>query len=50
VFNQGNGPGRTALFGGTLSDPVGIPAVTVSYDDGVALSAAGTEVKLVTRR
>lgn len=48
VFNQGDNPGREALFGGTLAEPVGIPAVTVSYDDGVALTAAGTEVRLTT--
>lgn len=48
VFNQGDNAGREALFGGTLAEPVGIPAVTVSYQDGVALTAGGTQIRLTT--
>jgi len=45
IFNQGNGtpeanPDRFGLFAGTLGVPVGIPAVSVSYDFGAALVAA----------
>ncbi|MBJ7330566.1 MAG: M20/M25/M40 family metallo-hydrolase [Solirubrobacteraceae bacterium] len=50
VFNQGNGgPDRTDLFAGTLGDPVGIPAVSVSFARGQELNAAGTEVHIVTQ-
>jgi Zn-dependent M28 family amino/carboxypeptidase len=37
VFNQGNTPARTALFGGTLSAAYtgGIPVFSTSYDRGV---------------
>jgi Zn-dependent M28 family amino/carboxypeptidase len=42
VMNQGNtpGPDRQDLFFGTLGNPVGIPAVSISYPRGVAF--AGT--------
>ncbi|MFC0534050.1 M28 family peptidase [Phytohabitans kaempferiae] len=45
IFNQGNGtpeanPDRYGLFLGTLGGPVGIPAVSVSYETGAALVAA----------
>ncbi|MGN9909694.1 M28 family peptidase [Phytohabitans sp. LJ34] len=45
IFNQGNGtpeanPDRFGLFTGTLGVPVGIPAVSISYDLGAALVAA----------
>jgi Zn-dependent M28 family amino/carboxypeptidase len=50
VMNQGNGtreanPDRYELYGGNLGQPVGIPAVSVSFDLGVEL-AAGTTVSL----
>ncbi|GFJ94868.1 aminopeptidase [Phytohabitans rumicis] len=42
IMNQGNttGPDRQDLFFGTLGNPVGIPAISVSYPMGVAF--AGT--------
>ncbi|WP_275540804.1 MULTISPECIES: M28 family metallopeptidase [unclassified Micromonospora] len=44
VMNQGNGtpeanPDRYDLFAGTLGAPVGIPAVSVSYDAGAQFAA-----------
>ncbi len=44
VFNQGNGDrvanvDRYELFAGTLGGPVGIPAVSVSYETGAAFAA-----------
>ncbi|MGW0506907.1 M28 family metallopeptidase [Micromonospora sp. NPDC003241] len=44
VMNQGNGtpeanPDRWDLFAGTLGAPVGIPAVSVSYDTGAQFAA-----------
>ena len=51
IFNQGDNPtpARSAVFAGTLGAPVGIPAVSVSFDDGVELSAAGTTVHIKTQ-
>ncbi|MCW2747789.1 MAG: aminopeptidase [Nocardioidaceae bacterium] len=48
IFNEGN-PGRTDLLVGTLADPVDIPVVGLSYEDGVALFDA-TESGPVTAR
>ncbi|WP_341719277.1 M28 family peptidase [Micromonospora sp. FIMYZ51] len=44
IMNQGNGtpeanPDRYDLFAGTLSAPVGIPTVAVSYDTGTQFAA-----------
>ncbi|BCJ58314.1 M28 family peptidase [Micromonospora endophytica] len=44
IMNQGNGtpeanPDRYELFAGTLSAPVGIPTVSVSYDTGAQFAA-----------
>ncbi|WP_233513574.1 M28 family metallopeptidase [Micromonospora craterilacus] len=44
IMNQGNGtpeanPDRWELFAGTLGAPVGIPAVSVSYDTGAQFAA-----------
>jgi Zn-dependent M28 family amino/carboxypeptidase len=47
IFNEGQ-EGRTELLTGTLGNPVGIPVVGVSYDDGVALSEGGT-VRVTTK-
>ncbi|WP_433379145.1 M28 family peptidase [Actinoplanes sp. CA-142083] len=48
IMNQGNttGPDRQDLFFGTLGNPVGIPAISVSYPQGVAF--AGTADLTVT--
>jgi Zn-dependent M28 family amino/carboxypeptidase len=48
IMNQGNttGPDRTDLFAGTLGAPVGIPAISISYPQGVAF--AGTAGLTVT--
>ncbi len=48
VMNQGNTttPDRQDLYFGTLGDPVGIPAIAVSYPQGVAF--AGTADLTVT--
>lgn len=53
IMNQGNGtreanPDRFALFSGTLSAPVGIPAISVSFDTGAQFAAtAGLVVRIV---
>ncbi len=43
IFNQGNTPARSGLIVGTLGglDIVAIPVVGASFDQGVALAAAG---------
>jgi Zn-dependent M28 family amino/carboxypeptidase len=48
VMNQGdlNTPARMDLFLGNLGTPVGIPAVSVSYPQGVALATPGTAVQI----
>ncbi len=49
IFNEGQ-EGRQELLTGTLGDPVGIPVVGISYEDGVALSeAAGATVHVTTK-
>jgi Zn-dependent M28 family amino/carboxypeptidase len=52
IFNQGNTPGRVDLIVGTLGDEfaglIEIPVVGASFADGVALSAAGTQVHIFT--
>ena len=49
IFNEGQ-EGRQELLTGTLGDPVGIPTVGISYEDGVALSeAAGATVHVTTK-
>jgi Zn-dependent M28 family amino/carboxypeptidase len=51
VMNQGNttGTDRQDLFFGTLGNPVGIPAVAVSYPQGVAFAGtAGLNVTITT--
>ena len=51
VMNQGNttGTDRQDLFFGTLGNPVGIPAVSVSYPQGVAFAGtAGLNVTITT--
>jgi Zn-dependent M28 family amino/carboxypeptidase len=48
IFNEGQ-EGRQELLTGTLGDPVGIPVVGISYEDGVALSeTAGATVRVTT--
>ena len=48
IFNQGNDPTRLGLIVGTLggTDVVGIPVVGASFDDGVALSQAGSTARV----
>ncbi|WP_374271137.1 M28 family peptidase [Actinoplanes sp. M2I2] len=51
VMNQGDttGPDRQDLFAGTLGEPVGIPAIGVSYPQGVAFAGtAGLTVTITT--
>ena len=51
VMNQGNttGTDRQDLFFGTLGTPVGIPAVAVSYPQGVAFAGTpGLNVTITT--
>ncbi|NRQ50696.1 M20/M25/M40 family metallo-hydrolase [Aeromicrobium stalagmiti] len=49
IFNEGQ-EGRQELLTGTLGDPVDIPVVGISYDDGVALNeAAGATVRVTTK-
>src|SRR3954454_17102507 len=50
VMNQGNtsAADRNDLFAGTLGAPVSIPAVSVSYANGVDLTGAGTTARIVT--
>lgn len=45
IFNEGQ-EGRTELLTGTLGDPVGIPVVGVSYEDGVALAQTPSTVRV----
>ena len=49
-MNQGNtaGADRNNLFAGTLGGPVRIPAVAVSYANGVELSTGSPTVHLIT--
>ncbi|MDA0183942.1 M28 family peptidase [Solirubrobacter phytolaccae] len=51
VFNQGDSadPERTDLFAGTLGVAVGIPSVSVSYAEGVALQGATVHLDTSTR-
>ncbi|XVU28803.1 M28 family metallopeptidase [Actinoplanes sp. CA-054009] len=49
IMNQGNttAPDRNDLFAGTLGGPVGIPAISVSYPQGVAFAGtAGLNVTI----
>jgi Zn-dependent M28 family amino/carboxypeptidase len=48
MFNEGQ-PGRDELLTGTLGNPVGIPVVGVSYEDGAALAAAGVTARVTTK-
>jgi Zn-dependent M28 family amino/carboxypeptidase len=50
IMNQGDtdAPDRNDLFQGTLGNPVGIPAISVSFPLGQELSAAGTRVSIHT--
>ena len=51
IMNQGNLPERTDLFGGTLGQPVGIPAISVSFPFGAALNdliGDGLQLHVVT--
>jgi Zn-dependent M28 family amino/carboxypeptidase len=51
IMNQGNttGPDRQDLFLGTLGNPVGIPAVSISYPQGVAFAGIpGLNVTITT--
>jgi len=47
IFNQGNTPAREGLIIGTLAPfTVGIPVVGASFDQGVALSQAGSQASI----
>lgn len=53
IMNQGDGtpqtdPSRFELFSGTLSDPVGIPAVSVAFDTGVEFANTSGVVVRIT--
>ncbi|WP_250031423.1 M28 family peptidase [Paractinoplanes maris] len=51
IMNQGNtdGPDRQDVFLGTLGEPVGIPAIGISYPQGVAFAGtAGLTVTITT--
>jgi Zn-dependent M28 family amino/carboxypeptidase len=48
MFNEGQ-PGRDELLTGTLGNPVGIPVVGVSYEDGAALAGAGVTARVTTK-
>ena len=48
LFNEGQ-PGRDELLTGTLGNPVGIPVVGVSYEDGAALAGAGVTARVTTK-
>jgi Zn-dependent M28 family amino/carboxypeptidase len=51
IFNQGNtaDPDRNDLFAGTLGQAVGIPAVAVSYTEGVGLQGATVRLAAETQ-
>ncbi len=50
IFNQGNDPTREALIIGTLEPtPVDIPVVGASFQQGVALAAAGSTASISVR-
>jgi Zn-dependent M28 family amino/carboxypeptidase len=48
IFNEGQ-PGRDGLLTGTLGNPVDIPVVGVSYEDGAALAEAGVTARVTTK-
>ncbi|MET1062719.1 MAG: M28 family metallopeptidase [Aeromicrobium sp.] len=48
IFNEGQ-EGRTELLTGTLGEPVGIPVVGTSYEDGVALAAAPSTARVTAK-
>ncbi|WP_332662449.1 M28 family peptidase [Aeromicrobium sp.] len=48
MFNEGQ-PGRDGLLTGTLGNPVDIPAVGVSYEDGAALAEPGVTARVTTK-
>ena len=48
MFNEGQ-PGRDELLTGTLGDPVDIPVVGVSYEDGATLAADGVTARVTTK-
>ncbi len=48
IFNEGQ-PGRDELLTGTLGNPIGIPVVGVSYEDGAALAEAGVTAQVTTK-
>jgi Zn-dependent M28 family amino/carboxypeptidase len=51
IFNQGNGPSREGLITNGTLDPfeVGIPVVAASFQQGVALAAAGSTATISVR-
>lgn len=48
MFNEGQ-PGRDGLLTGTLGNPVDIPVVGVSYEDGAALAEDGVTARVTTK-